>query len=75
MIARASLLAFAERMAAQISVPYALAVDRTAVISVSIGIALAPEHGTNLAGLLSVADTALYEAKEGGRARCILATV
>ena len=36
-------------------------------ISVSIGIALFPEHGDSLEGLLSAADLAMYAAKEDGR--------
>ncbi len=36
-------------------------------IGTSIGIALAPEHGTNPDNLLKMADMALYSAKSGGR--------
>ncbi len=36
-------------------------------IGTSIGIALAPEHGTNPDSLLKMADMALYSAKSGGR--------
>src|ERR1700733_6339686 len=36
-------------------------------IGTSIGIALAPEHGTNPDSLLKMADMALYGAKSGGR--------
>lgn len=36
-------------------------------LSVSIGVAASPEHGDGLDGLLAAADTALYEAKRGGR--------
>jgi len=69
-----ALLAFAERVAAQISVPYVLRFDQTAVIGVSIGLALEPQHGSDLASLLSAADAALYEAKAAGKARCIVAS-
>ena len=43
-----------------------------ALISVtpSIGIALFPEHGGTPAELIKHADTAMYHAKSGGRARC-----
>ena len=38
-------------------------------LSVSVGVALLPEHGTNLDELLGNADLALYAAKEAGRGR------
>ena len=37
--------------------------------SMSIGIALAPQHGDEMEGLVRSADTALYHAKENGRNR------
>jgi diguanylate cyclase (GGDEF)-like protein/putative nucleotidyltransferase with HDIG domain len=43
-------------------------VEATA-LSVSIGIAAAPSHGTTTSQLLAAADAALYDAKAGGRAR------
>ncbi len=42
-------------------------------ITVSIGISVSPDHGKGGAGLLSVADKALYEAKAGGRNRAVIA--
>lgn len=42
-------------------------------ITVSIGIAVFPEHGTTPEDLLKAADTALYRAKEEGRDRIVLA--
>ncbi len=41
---------------------------QVANIGVSIGIAMAPVHGTDGRGLLGAADLALYEAKRSGRA-------
>ena len=41
-------------------------------ISVSIGIALYPFHGSNNAGLMSNVDIAMYQAKELGRNRYVL---
>lgn len=38
--------------------------------SVSTGVALFPRDGSNLAEIMKAADTALYEAKSGGRDRC-----
>ena len=39
------------------------------LIGGSIGIALAPEHGGDLADLMKAADVAMYHAKESGRSR------
>jgi diguanylate cyclase (GGDEF)-like protein len=36
-------------------------------ITVSVGVAVFPEHGTTAAGLIRAADTALYAAKDAGR--------
>jgi diguanylate cyclase (GGDEF)-like protein/PAS domain S-box-containing protein len=56
----------AERIIAVIAQPFNL--DGNEVnIGTSIGIALAPEHGTNPDNLLKMADMALYSAKSGGR--------
>ena len=44
----------------------------TVPVSVSIGVAIAPEHGSSLEELLVNADLALYAAKENGRGRCEL---
>jgi diguanylate cyclase len=38
-------------------------------LSVSVGVATTPDHGTDLDGLLAAADAALYEAKHAGRDR------
>lgn len=43
-------------------------------IGVSVGIAMAPEHGTDFVDLLAVADAALYEAKSNGKSRCCMAS-
>lgn len=44
-------------------------VDATVYVSASIGIALSPDDGTTADALLHNADTAMYEAKKGGRDR------
>jgi diguanylate cyclase (GGDEF)-like protein/PAS domain S-box-containing protein len=57
---------FADRIIEIIGKPFNL--DGNEVnIGTSIGIALAPEHGTNPDSLLKMADMALYGAKSGGR--------
>jgi diguanylate cyclase (GGDEF)-like protein len=43
-------------------------------VTVSIGVAAFPDHGTDGAALLKAADMALYEAKKAGRDRVTLAS-
>ncbi|MGU3363027.1 diguanylate cyclase domain-containing protein [Methylobacterium sp. M6A4_1b] len=74
-LAPAALIAFSERIVSQICVPFTLSPDRTVTVGVSIGIALAPEHGTDLTSLLSAADQALYAAKGSGKSRSALAAI
>jgi diguanylate cyclase (GGDEF)-like protein len=38
-------------------------------VTISIGLALIPEHGTDVEALISLADKAMYKAKESGRNR------
>jgi diguanylate cyclase (GGDEF)-like protein len=63
---RDALLALADRIIAALGRPFALE-GQDVAIGVSIGIALAPEHGDDPDGLLRKADTALYAAKADGR--------
>jgi len=42
-------------------------------VTVSVGIASYPQHGTTADALLGVADVALYKAKEDGRDRVVVA--
>jgi two-component system cell cycle response regulator len=44
----------------------------TIKVTISIGIALFPEHGQDISSLVGRADTALYRAKDGGRNRTAL---
>lgn len=44
-------------------------------VTVSLGLALYPQHGADTATLLQTADLALYEAKHSGRDRLVLASV
>ncbi|HEX6375093.1 MAG TPA: EAL domain-containing protein [Allosphingosinicella sp.] len=43
--------------------------DQSVLIGGSIGIALAPDHGPDLASLMKAADIAMYHAKASGRSR------
>lgn len=58
----------ARRIIRRLSAPY-LVNGEAMHISVSVGIALAPEQGLDLEHLASCADSALYRAKRGGKAR------
>jgi diguanylate cyclase (GGDEF)-like protein len=53
---------------------YPLGDGISAAVGVSIGIAMAPEHGIDPEGLLAVADAALYEAKSSGKSQCCMAS-
>jgi diguanylate cyclase (GGDEF)-like protein len=63
---REGAIATANRLLEAVSAPYAFDGHRLD-ISTSIGIALAPEHGTDVDQLIKSADLALYKAKLGGR--------
>jgi len=63
-----------ERLIAAIAVTYSLGEGISSALGASIGIAMAPEHGSNAQDLLTAADAALYEAKSGGRSRCCVAS-
>jgi diguanylate cyclase (GGDEF)-like protein len=63
---RTSAVALASEVINALSRPYNLD-GQEVVIGTSIGIAAAPEHGTNSEGLLARADLALYQSKLAGR--------
>jgi diguanylate cyclase (GGDEF)-like protein len=62
---REAAVSLAERLIAEVSVPYCIE-GRTIAINVSVGIALAPECGDGEV-LLRAADEASYEAKRAGK--------
>ena len=49
-----------------------MAHPRYSGVSVSIGVAIAPEHGDSFEALYAKADVALYHAKQGGRDRFLI---
>jgi diguanylate cyclase (GGDEF)-like protein len=63
------------RIIGEVTVSHRLDDEICANVSSSVGIAMSPDHGTEVEELLAVADTALYEAKSTGKARCCLASV
>jgi diguanylate cyclase len=72
---RGGTLGRAERVIAAIANrPYDLDNGVSVTIGTSIGIARMPDHGHDLARLMSAADTALYEAKGRGRCRAVIAS-
>ena len=68
------LLGFGERLIREISRPYELDNKHEVTVGASVGIALAPEHGTDMMTLLAAADSALYQAKSRGKSRCMIAS-
>jgi diguanylate cyclase (GGDEF)-like protein/PAS domain S-box-containing protein len=44
------------------------------IVTISVGVAAFPEHGTSPKELMAAADAALYEAKRGGRDQVVLAS-
>ncbi len=65
---RGQLVELAENIIADLSQPYSID-GHSVVIGVSVGIAIAPEHGETSDELIRNADLALYAAKDAGRGR------
>jgi diguanylate cyclase (GGDEF)-like protein len=55
------------------SAPLTLADGSSLLLSISVGVAHLPQHSSDLRGLYSAADAALYEAKRTGRVRVAVA--
>lgn len=64
----------AQKLLTSLSAPYTLSEGQVAHVSASIGIACSPNDGNDLKGLLSQADTAMYEAKKLGKNRYVTAS-
>ncbi len=71
----AQALDMGHRIIAEVTMSYELADGICANVGASVGIAMSPDHGSEVEELLAVADTALYEAKSGGKSRCCLASM
>jgi len=63
-----------QRLISAIAASYELSDGQCASIGVSVGVALAPEHGRDFGTLLAAADAALYDAKSKGKCRCSIAS-
>ncbi|MFO1109939.1 MAG: GGDEF domain-containing protein [Bradyrhizobium sp.] len=68
-------LEIGRRIIDEIATPYQLDGGLSTSVGASIGIAISPDHGTEVGELLAVADAALYEAKSSGKSRCCLASL
>jgi diguanylate cyclase (GGDEF)-like protein len=64
----------AERLCRAVSRAPMLLADTPVEVSVSIGVAVLGEHGTDLTDWLAAADAALYRAKQTGRNRVAVAS-
>ncbi len=63
----------AERIRSEIEAFLFVLDDVSIHVSISMGIAVAPGHGTDIKTLVGAADQALYQAKETGRNRVCIA--
>jgi diguanylate cyclase (GGDEF)-like protein/PAS domain S-box-containing protein len=63
--------ALARRLISAMQLPFEIQ-GHTLYVSISIGAAAFPEHGDSDVKLLANADTAMYRAKETGKARCVI---
>jgi len=61
----------ARRMISSLQLPFEIN-GHTLYVGSSIGAAIYPEHGDSEVKLLAHADTAMYRAKETGKARCVV---
>lgn len=68
-VTRESTAVVAEKLLAEISLPYVLSGGQTVNLTASIGIAFAPNDGEDLKRLFSAADAVMYKAKNLGKSR------
>lgn len=70
-IAESEIQIIGRRMISTMQLPFEIQ-GHTLYVGTSIGAAVFPEHGDSEVKLLAHADTAMYRAKETGKARCIV---
>ncbi|RZI44936.1 EAL domain-containing protein [Herbaspirillum sp. HC18] len=70
-VAEAEIQIIARRMISTMQLPFEIQ-GHTLYVGTSIGAAIFPEHGDSEVKLLAHADTAMYRAKETGKARCVI---
>ena len=70
-VAEAEIQIIARRMISAMQLPFEIQ-GHTLYVGTSIGAAVFPEHGDSEVKLLAHADTAMYRAKETGKARCVI---
>lgn len=70
-VSEAEIQSIARRMISAVQLPFEIQ-GHTLYVGTSIGAAIFPEHGDSEVKLLAHADTAMYRAKETGKARCVV---
>jgi diguanylate cyclase (GGDEF)-like protein len=70
-VAEQDIQAIARRLISAMQLPFEIQ-GHTLYLGISIGAAAFPEHGDSEVKLLAYADTAMYRAKETGKARCVV---
>ncbi|HYD59728.1 MAG TPA: EAL domain-containing protein [Noviherbaspirillum sp.] len=70
-ISESEIQIIARRMISTVQLPFEIQ-GHTLYVGTSIGAAIFPEHGDSEVKLLAHADTAMYRAKETGKARCVI---
>ncbi|KRB92721.1 histidine kinase [Noviherbaspirillum sp. Root189] len=70
-VSEAEIQIIARRMISTMQLPFDIQ-GHTLYVGTSIGAAVFPEHGDSEVKLLAHADTAMYRAKETGKARCVV---
>ncbi|HJV82507.1 putative bifunctional diguanylate cyclase/phosphodiesterase [Noviherbaspirillum sp.] len=70
-VSEGEIQAIARRMISAMQLPFDIQ-GHTLYVGTSIGAAIFPEHGDSEVKLLAHADTAMYRAKETGKARCVV---
>jgi diguanylate cyclase (GGDEF)-like protein/putative nucleotidyltransferase with HDIG domain len=61
------------RKTSELAIPLRDQPDRTMSVTLSVGVATAPEHGESFEAMFTAADRALFEAKREGRDKVVLA--